>query len=206
MGYKRSKLMQRRLAENRQAILDSTRHLLSQGGFANALVHNIAEDAGISSGLVYQYFKNKNAILIETLQSATQKEVDVLSAIASSELKSEDKLYKAVRVFVKRALNNPRLAYALMFEPINSDLEYARFNCKELLKQQILKIVTQCLKHKHYSAGKLNTLALCIVGTMTYAVIEDLDGAQAQTVSTNHNTKIAEQVAQFSVAAIQAQQ
>ena len=70
MSYKRSSLMQERMMQNRQSILQSARDLIAIGGFKEAQVQAIAEKSGVSSGLVYRYFENKNQILIEVLSNA----------------------------------------------------------------------------------------------------------------------------------------
>lgn len=130
MSYKRSSLMQERMEQNREAILQSARELIAQGGIKDAQIQAIAERAGVSSGLVYRYFDNKSQVLIEVLSEAIQHEVKILNHIAESELSSKQKLDKAVTTFVKRAMNSPQLAYSLMFEPVDAELEHERFRSK----------------------------------------------------------------------------
>ena len=110
--------MQERMEQNRQSILQSARELIAGGGFKDAQVQAIADKSGVSSGLVYRYFENKNQILIEVLSQAIKGEVDILNQIAKNDWTSTEKLTKAVTAFVKRALNSPQLAYSLMFEPL----------------------------------------------------------------------------------------
>ena len=50
MSYKRSSLMQKRMEQNREAILQSARELIAQGGIKDAQIQAIAERAGVSSG------------------------------------------------------------------------------------------------------------------------------------------------------------
>ena len=99
--------MQKRMEQNREAILQSARELIAQGGIKDAQIQAIAERAGVSSGLVYRYFDNKSQVLIEVLSEAIQHEVKILNHIAESELSSKQKLDKAVTTFVKRAMNSP---------------------------------------------------------------------------------------------------
>ena len=113
MSYKRSSLMQERMEQNRNSILQSARELIAEGGFKDAQVQAIADKSGVSSGLVYRYFENKNQILIEVLSHAITLEVDILNHIARTELSATEKLHKAVTTFVKRALNSPQLSYSL---------------------------------------------------------------------------------------------
>lgn len=101
MNYKRSSLMQERMEQNRKSILNSARKLISERGVKDAQIQTIAEQAGVSSGLVYRYFDNKSQVLIEVLSEAINTELLVIDAITESDLTAEQKLHKAVTTFVK---------------------------------------------------------------------------------------------------------
>ena len=85
MNYKRSALMQERLRQNREAILQAAKQLISQGGIKDAQIQAMADLAGVSNGLVYRYFDNKNHIIIEVLSEAIMREIDILGRIGDSE-------------------------------------------------------------------------------------------------------------------------
>ncbi len=53
--------------EKRQLILDSALLVFAQKGYHAASIANIATEAGISKGLIYNYFKSKEAVLKETI-------------------------------------------------------------------------------------------------------------------------------------------
>ena len=52
----------------RNRILDAARQCFIEHGFHAASMSNIAETAGISQGLAYRYFKNKNAIILAIIE------------------------------------------------------------------------------------------------------------------------------------------
>src|SRR3546814_7759020 len=79
MAYQRSTLMQERLAENRQRILQSARKLVARGGFRMAAIAAVAEDCGLSTGAIYRHFPSKSSLLIEVLSSAAAHECEVLA-------------------------------------------------------------------------------------------------------------------------------
>ncbi|MGL5158798.1 MAG: TetR/AcrR family transcriptional regulator [Acinetobacter junii] len=202
MSYKRSSLMQERMEQNRKSILSSARKLISEGGFKDAQIQTIAEQAGVSSGLVYRYFDNKSQVLIEVLSEAINTELLVIDAITESDLTAEQKLHKAVTTFVKRALNSPQLAYSLMFEPVDSLVEHERFRVKQLIKQSIIKILADGNASGEFVLEDLNTTALCVVGTMTFVVVEPLDPAQNTKFDQQHKDYFSKQIADFCVDAV----
>lgn len=203
MSYKRSSLMQERMEQNRKSILSSARKLISEGGFKDAQIQTIAEQAGVSSGLVYRYFDNKSQVLIEVLSEAINTELLVIDSITESDLSAKQKLHKAVATFVKRALNSPQLAYSLMFEPVDSMVEHERFRVKQLIKQSIKKILADGNASGEFVLDDLNTAALCVVGAMTYVVVEPLDPAQNTKFDHAHKDYFSKQIADFCVDAVQ---
>ena len=202
MNYKRSSLMQERMEQNRKSILNSARKLISERGVKDAQIQTIAEQAGVSSGLVYRYFDNKSQVLIEVLSEAINTELLVIDAITESDLTAEQKLHKAVTTFVKRALNSPQLAYSLMFEPVDSLVEHERFRVKQLIKQSIIKILADGNASGEFALEDLNTTALCVVGAMTFVVVEPLDPAQNTKFDQQHKDYFSKQIADFCVDAV----
>ena len=202
MSYKRSSLMQERMEQNRQTILQSARELIAQGGFKDAQIHAIAERAGVSSGLVYRYFDNKSQVLIEILAEAIQHEIQILNAIAASELSAKQKLHKAVTTFVKRALYSPQLSYSLMFEPVDPLIEHERFRSKQLIKQSINQILAEGKINGEFGFEDLNTAALCVVGAMTFVVIEPLNPSKNVMFDQTYKDYFVKQIADFCVSGV----
>jgi len=57
--------VQARAAETRVRILDAAARVFSRHGYSAGTTNRIAEEAGMSVGSVYQYFPNKDAMLVE---------------------------------------------------------------------------------------------------------------------------------------------
>ena len=206
MSYKRSSLMQERMEQNRKTILQSARELIAQGGFKDAQIQAIADRTGVSSGLVYRYFTNKSQVLIEILFDAITIEVDILNHIAAGELNATQKLHKAVTTFVRRAMNSPQLAYSLMFEPVDPEIEHARFRTKQMIKESIQEILAEGKASGEFVFEDLNTVALCVVGAMTFVVIEPLNPSRNAKLDDTGKNYFVKQIADFCVNAVQLQE
>lgn len=202
MNYKRSAMMQERIDQNRKAILQAAKQLMVQSGIKGAQIQVIAEMAGVSTGLVYRYFKNKNQVVIEVLSVAMARELDILKSIAQSQdLSYSDRLHKAIKTFVRRALNSPQLAYALMLEPSEAEVEEARFKSKQLIRDIVQQLLEAGQQQGEFHFDDVTTTALCIVGAITFAVIEPLSLAQQHQ---NHDA-FSTQVADFCLHAVMGQ-
>ena len=61
---------QARATETAAAILEGAAQILEAGGLAAFTTNAVAERAGVSIGTLYQYFADKNAILLRARQAA----------------------------------------------------------------------------------------------------------------------------------------
>ena len=59
---------QKRAIEKKEKIIDAGFNLICENGYYNTNTAEIAKRAGVSTGIVYQYFKDKYDILIEGLE------------------------------------------------------------------------------------------------------------------------------------------
>ena len=194
--------MEERMQQNRQTILLSARELIAQGGFKDAQIQAIADRAGVSSGLVYRYFDSKSQVLVDVLSAAILLEVEILNHIAAGSLSPVQKLHKAVTTFVKRAMNSPQLAYSLMFEPVDPSIEHERFRSKQLIKQSIKEILAEGKVSGEFGFEDLNTAALCVVGAMTFVVIEPLNPSRNVMFDEAYKDYFVKQIADFRLNAV----
>ena len=63
------KPVQKRSIETKEKILKAGFELICEKGYYNTNTAEIAKVANVSTGIVYQYFKNKHDILIESIQT-----------------------------------------------------------------------------------------------------------------------------------------
>lgn len=104
--------------QTRQQIKDSAFNLFAQKGFSNTSVSSIAEEAGISKGLIYHYFQSKKEILIaifEDLASIGNQALD-FSEDQSPEACLEQVLQMTFG-FIKEHKETMRLLTSLALQP-----------------------------------------------------------------------------------------
>lgn len=141
MAYRRTDGIAARLADNRKRILDAARALVSEGGWPESQVGNVAAAAGLATGTVYRYFPSKGDLFVEVLSTVSQREVDVMAAIGRGPGRAADRLHAAVATFVSRAMRNRRLAYALIAEPCDPAIDRARLAYRHAISEEIVRIV-----------------------------------------------------------------
>ncbi len=141
MAYKRSELMEKRLAGNRERILVAARRLVAAGGYRNAPITAVAAEAGVSTGLIYRHFPSKAELFVEVLTFAVEHELEILAAIADQPLPAPQRLQLAVASFVRRAMAGPGLAYAFIAEPVDPEVEAERIRCRRLFGDVFKRIL-----------------------------------------------------------------
>jgi AcrR family transcriptional regulator len=77
----RKRPVQRRSRETVEAILDAAAQVFERRGYAAGTTNRIAERAGVSVGSVYEYFPNKDAIVVALAERELEHEREVLLAI-----------------------------------------------------------------------------------------------------------------------------
>ena len=66
--YEIRKPIQKRSIEKKEKIIESGFELICEKGYYNTNTAEIAKNAGVSTGIIYQYFKDKHDIFIEALK------------------------------------------------------------------------------------------------------------------------------------------
>lgn len=100
--------MQRLDPEKRAAIINAAKQRLRKYGIQKTKMQEIAEDVGIAVGTLYLYFKNKNDILIASIEAYGQQHIVYAEEILNSEKSPQEKLkYYIINCFrVTEDINN----------------------------------------------------------------------------------------------------
>jgi AcrR family transcriptional regulator len=175
MAYRRTERVEARLADNRARILHAARTLVSEQGFRETQVSLVASLAEVAVGTVYRYFPSKADLFAEVVRTVSQREADVLREIADSGGSASERLAAAVRAFASRAIRGRRLAYAVIAEPVDPEVDDARLEYRRILCGAIERIIRDGIEHAEFPPQAIETSAACLVG----AVIEGLVGPLA---------------------------
>ena len=106
----------------RERLLRAARELIEEGGYGAATVVAIAERAGVAAGTLYRHFPSKEELFVEVFRSVCDREVAAMRAAADRMPAGSsyvDVLVTVLSTFAARALRRPRLAWALIAEPVD---------------------------------------------------------------------------------------
>jgi AcrR family transcriptional regulator len=121
------------LVPTRERLLRAAQELIEEGGYGAASVAAIAERAGVAAGTLYRHFDSKQDLFVEVFRAVCAREERAMRA-ASVEMVSEshvEALEQVLATFAERALRNPRLAWALIAEPVDPLVDAERLAYRE---------------------------------------------------------------------------
>jgi TetR/AcrR family fatty acid metabolism transcriptional regulator len=106
---------------NKEAdILDAAVKVFAKNGFHNAKIYYIAESAGIATGSVYLYFKNKEAILNKIFENLWGQLYNEISGLKNrTDINSIDKIDYLIDLFFDIFHEKPELAIVFVNEQTN---------------------------------------------------------------------------------------
>lgn len=90
------------LAARRGQILDAAEHVFAARGYHKATIRTIAQQAGVADGTIYNYFANKEELLLgllDRLNESEQREAD-LAAVAGADMRQTTLAYMRHRMAV----------------------------------------------------------------------------------------------------------
>ena len=108
--------MRKKEGNKEQDILDASVRVFSGVGYSNAKLHMIADEAGIASGTIYLYFKNKEDILLKIFESVWEKMFLTIEKIDTEEKDVVRKFHQMIDNVFELFNSDPSLAIVFVNE------------------------------------------------------------------------------------------
>ncbi|MEA4966042.1 MAG: TetR/AcrR family transcriptional regulator [Oscillospiraceae bacterium] len=99
----------------RERILKASRRLFTSKGYEETMMEDIAQRAQVSKATVYNYFPNKESLLIGTADDVIKHIDDLLIESLESSQSGEEKLRRVLEAFVQASLRYPDLARRITY-------------------------------------------------------------------------------------------
>lgn len=174
MAYRRTERVEARLASNRERILRTARRLVAEGGFREAQIAAIASVAEVATGTIYRYFPSKADLFADVVSTTSQREIEVVAKIAQSGGPAPQRLADGLRAFATRAIRGRRLAYAMIAEPVDPEVDTVRLQYRDALGKVLETILTDGIAAGEFPTQDVKASAACIVGALIEGLIRPL--------------------------------
>lgn len=75
--------------DRKAAILDAALHVFAEEGYHSASISKVSKKAGVSKGLMYNYFESKEDLLHKLLNEIIMKEAQIMKYVSQNEFTDE---------------------------------------------------------------------------------------------------------------------
>ena len=174
MGYQRTPYVESKRAEARQRLGQAALDLVAQGGWREVQMSTVAAAAGLSTGALYLHFPSKPKLLCEVYRVQAGAELQVVADIAAREAPAAERMAAAISAFAQRAMSNRRLAYAMVLEPTENEVEEERLRFHAAFIEQFRRIVDDGVAAGQFSVADSRVAAACVFGGITESLMGPL--------------------------------
>jgi len=174
MPYRQTENVARKLAARHGAILAAARDAAAEGGMAAVQMAPVAERAGVAAGTVYRYFPSKADLVAALVTALARDETTALAAAANAAPGPLSALAAAITAFAVRALAQRRLAFALIAESIEPDVDRARAGYRRALVATFEGLIRKALVGGHLPTQDAALSASALIGALVEGLIGPL--------------------------------
>jgi len=174
MVYRTTTLRRERDQALRERILDCALQRVAAGGFVALTMQALAEDVGIATGSLYRHFRSKGELAAEVFSLASQREVDALGAILRGPGDPLNRLQLGLQRFAERAWHSRQLAFALIAEPVEPEVDERRLRYREAYAALFAELLEAGNRLGQFQVGQVNLIAACLVGAIAEALVGPL--------------------------------
>jgi AcrR family transcriptional regulator len=110
----------------RARLLHAAAEVIRDGGWGSASVGAIAARAGVAAGTLYRHFDSKADLFLEVFRAVSEREMVAMRGAHSTATGMAERFDAVVATYAGRALRNRRLAWALVYEPLDAAVDHER--------------------------------------------------------------------------------
>jgi AcrR family transcriptional regulator len=174
MPYRRTENVVRRLAAREQVILTAATAIAAEGGMAAVHIAAVAARAGIAAGTVYRYFPSKTDLIAELVAAVAGRELDAMKAAGDAAPGPMSALAATISTFASRSLAERRLAWAVMGEPIDAEVDAMRLDFRQSLATELEGRIDIAIAGRHLPDQDARLSAPALVGALMEGLLGPL--------------------------------
>ena len=171
MAYRRTENVLRRLNARHNSIVRAARDVAAEGGMAAVQILPVAVRAGIAAGTVYRYFPGKTELIAALAEDVSERELEATRSAARAAPGPLSALAAAIATFAARALRSRRLAFAMIAEPVDAEIETARLSYRRALTGELQTLIEAAMAAGHLPEQDAALAAPALVGAMIEGLV-----------------------------------
>jgi len=168
--------------KTRERLVEAASRLLEEGGYAAASVQAIADRVGVAAGALYRHFPSKAELFVEVFREAAARDQVAIDEAAASG-KCVERLEAAVAAHARRALRHRRLAWALLYEPVDPLVDAERLVYRRKYCRHMAGLLRQGIAAGELPEQDVELSAAAVVGAIAESLVGPLSPVAGQVAS-----------------------
>ena len=174
MPYRRTENVVRRLAQREETILAAATAIAGEGGMGAVHIAAVAERAHIAAGTVYRYFPSKTDLIAELVAAIAEREIVAMHDAAEAAPGPLSALAASIVTFAARALAERRLAWAVIAEPVDADVDVVRLDFRQSLADELAARIRTAIDGGHLPEQDAAVAAPAVIGALLEGLLGPL--------------------------------
>ncbi|HEX4107722.1 MAG TPA: TetR/AcrR family transcriptional regulator [Solirubrobacteraceae bacterium] len=158
----------------RERLLRAATDVVEQGGYGAASVLAVARRSGLATGTLYRHFSSKAELLCEHARDAYERELAAARGADVPDAGTVERIEAMVLTFAERALRRPRLAWALIAEPVHPLVDAERLHYRRRYAGLIAELIAEGVAAGELPAQDAELMAAALVGGVGEALVGPL--------------------------------
>jgi AcrR family transcriptional regulator len=157
----------------RERLLEAASRLLEEGGYRAASVQAIADRVGVAAGALDRHFPSKSDLFVEVCRAAAARDLAAVDDAARTG-SAVERLEAAVATHARRALRHRRLAWALLYEPVDPLVDAERLVHRRRYCRHMAGLLRQGIAAGELPEQDVELTAAALVGAVSESLVGPL--------------------------------
>lgn len=166
----------------RQRLVQAALALVEESGYETASVQAIADRAGLSAGALYRHFASKAELFVEVFRTSSARNVAAIDEAAASG-SCVERLEAAIVTHARRVLKSRRLAWALLYEPVDALVDEERLVYRRKYCRHMAGLLRQGVAAGEIPEQDVELTAAALIGAVSEALVGPLSPLGGQVTS-----------------------
>jgi len=163
----------------RARLLHAAAEVIQEGGWGSASVGAIARRAGVAAGTLYRHFPSKADLFLEVFRAVSQHEMAAMRTAEATATSIGERFDAIVGTYARRALHNRRLAWALVYEPLDASVDVERLAYRRIYCEGMAALIRKGIEAGTIPSQDPNLAAAAVVGVIAETLVSPLSPVAA---------------------------
>jgi AcrR family transcriptional regulator len=167
----------------RERLLRAAAEVIQEDGWGTASVAAIAEAAGVAAGTLYRHFPSKAHLFVEVFRAVAERELGAMYAAVAAADGFSERFRASVATYAGRALRNRRLAWALVYEPVDTMVDAERLAYRRAYRESMAGLLREGIAAGAIPPQNADLAAAAVIGVIAETLVAPLSPVEDDTVS-----------------------